>query len=269
MPPIRLAVMASAILYDLWSSEAVHPDLIEVPTWMPIEEVRLYRQLLPEQSLLVHGGNLLGAPLAEAQAQALSVLVKESRTPWVSAHISLWPWKVLQEARQRGRQPTALDLGSHLERFFVRVRTLREYLGVPLVLENAPGLPGWSNDPESDPETIAAVLEATGCNFLLDLSYAQTAASNWGSSPEQYLERLPLGRVVEIHVSAPSLMGNGRMVDIHDPLREEDYYLLGWLLERTTPQTVTLEYWKEPRALHEQVMRLRNEIAKKRVLRTL
>ena len=268
MPPIRLAVMASATLYDLWSAEAVHPDLIEVPTWMPMEEVRLYRSLLPGQPLLVHGGNLLGAPLTEAQSEALSFLVKECTPPWVSAHISLWPWKVLEDARQRGRQPTALDLGSHLERSFARVRMLREYLGIPLVLENAPGLPGWTNDPESDPGTIAAVLEATGCNFLLDLSYAQTAANNWGYAPEQYLESLPLSRVVEIHVSAPSVLGNGRMMDVHDPLREEDYYLLGWLLERTTPQIVTLEFWKEPQALHEQVMRLRKELAKKRVMKT-
>jgi uncharacterized protein (UPF0276 family) len=264
MPPIRLAVMASAALYDLWADKAVRPDLLEISTWTPLEEVHLYRQLLPDQPLLVHGGNLLGAPLTEAQAQALGALVKETGTPWVSAHISLWPWKVLQEARQRGRQPTALDLGSHLEDFFVRVRTLREYLGIPVMLENAPGLPGYSNDPESDPMTIAAVLEATGCSFLLDLSYAQTAASNWSLTPEQYLDRLPLDRVVEMHLSAPSMMENGRLMDAHDPLREEDYYLLGQLLGRCAPQVATLEYWREPQALRQQVVRLKKELARRK-----
>jgi hypothetical protein len=258
----RLAVTASAVLHDLWSREAVRPDLLEVNTWSPPEEIRLFRNLRPAQPMLLHGSNLLGAPLTPQQEQELCTLAKDTSSLWVSAHIALWPWKALQEARQRGRQPTALDLGSHLEGFFVRVRTLREQLGIPLLLENAPGLPGFRNDPESDPVTIAAVLEATGCNFLLDLSYAQTAAANWGQSPEQYLARLPLRRVVEIHVSAPSQLKDGRQMDAHEPLREEDYYLLTWLLERTRPQVVTLEYWKDPQALLEQVTRLRSQLAR-------
>ncbi len=261
MPSIELAVMASQPLVDLWAEDSVHPDLLEAVTWMSLDEIRMFHQLLPDQPLLLHGGNLLGAPLTEAQEAELHQLIEEAGAPWVSAHISLWPWRVLQDARQRGRQPSALDLGSHLENFFARVRSLREHLGVQLLLENAPGLPGMKNDPESDPETIAAVLEATGCSFLLDLSYAQTAASNWGyAEAERYLERLPLGRVVEVHLSAPSLLEDGRLVDAHEPLREQDYYLLEWLLQRTSPHVVTLEYWKEPRALFDQVLRLKEEL---------
>lgn len=260
--PPRLAVTASSILYDLWNQEAIRPDLLEINTWTPPEEVRLFRSLRPAQPMILHGGNLLGAPLTPPQEQQLSALVKETSALWVSAHISLWPWKTLQDARRRGRQPTALDLGEHLEKFFVRVRTLREHLGIPLLLENAPSLPGFDRDPESDPVTIAAVLEATGCNFLLDLSSAQTAAANWGQSPELYLERLPLGRVVEVHISAPSQLGDGRQMDAHETLREEDYYLLAWLLSRVRPQVVTLEYWKEPQALLEQVVRLKSELSR-------
>ena len=261
MPSIRLAIIASDTLVELWPEEAVHPDLLEVTTWMSLEEVRGFHELLPDEPLLLYGGNLLGAPLTEAQEQQLGRLVEETRAPWVSVRISLWPWKVLQDARQRGRQPTALDLGSHLEQFFSRVRALREHLGVQLLLENAPGLPGIENDPENNPETIAAVLEATGCRFLLDLSCAQTAAKNWGyARAEEYLKRLPLGRVVEIHLSAPSRLEDGRLVDTHEALREEDYALLQWLLRRTSPQVVTLEYWKDRRALLEQVIRLKDEL---------
>ncbi len=262
MPPIRLAVIASDALASLWPQEEAHPDLLEVTTWTSLEQVRRFQEFVPEQPLLLHGGNLLGAPLTEMQHKELVALVEQTNAPWVSAHISLWPWKILQDARQQGRQPSALDLGIHLEQFFARVRALREDLGVQLILENAPGLPGVENDPESDPETIAAVLEATGCAFLLDLSYAQTAAANWGyHDPERYLARLPLNRVVEVHVSAPSQMEDGRLVDAHEPLREQDYYLLNWLLQRTNPQVVTLEYWKDSRALLGQIRRLKDELA--------
>ncbi len=258
---IRLAIAASSALLEIWDQEVARPDLLEVMTWMPLEEVRRFRALLSEQPLLLHGGNLLGAPLLEVQVRELGTLLQETRSPWLSAHISLWPWKVLQEARQRGRQPSALDLGPHLEAFFSRVRALREQLGVSLLLENAPGLPGFERDPESDPETIAAVLEATGCAFLLDLSYAQTAAGNWGLRPEEYLERLPLDRVVEVHLSAPGRLEDGRPVDAHEALREEDFALLDWLRQHANPRVVTLEYWKDPHALLEQVVRLKRELA--------
>ncbi len=258
---IRLAVTASPALLEVWGQALTRPDLLEVTTWMPREEVRRFRALLPDQPLLLHGGNLLGAPLLEVQVRELGVLLQETGSPWLSVHISLWPWKVLQEARQRGRQPSALDLGPHLEAFFFRVRALREQLGVSLLLENAPGLPGFECDPESDPETIAAVLEATGCSFLLDLSYAQTAAGNWRLRPEEYLERLPLDRVLEVHLSAPGRLEDGRPVDAHEALREEDFALLDWLRRHTHPRVVTLEYWKEPRVLMEQIVRLKKELA--------
>jgi len=261
MPSILLALFASTTLADLWPEEAVRPDLLEANTWMPAEEIRRFRELLPDRPLVLHGGNLLGSSLTVGQGTELRALVEQTGTPWLSAHISLFPWQVLQEARQRGRRATALDLGDHLEQFFIRVRALRELTGIPLLLENAPGLPGVEGDPESDPETIAAVLEATGCSFLLDLSYAQTASCNWGyDDPRSYLQRLPLGRIVEMHLSAPRRLEDGNLVDAHEPLRETDYLLLDWLLQRCSPQVVTLEYSKEPRALLEQVVRLREEL---------
>ncbi len=258
MSPARLAVFASPTLLQLWPQKALRPDLLEVTTWMEQAEIERYRTLVPDQPLLLHGGNLLGEALPEDQKNALRRLVQITETPWLSVHISLWPWQILQEAQRQGRQPTVLDLGGHLQEFFIRVRALREDLGVPLVLENAPGLPGMANDPESDPETIAAVLEATGCSFLLDLSYAQTAAQNWGyADPHAYLERLPLDRVVELHLSAPRRRQDGRLMDAHESLREEEYALLEWLHRRVSPQIVTLEYWKDPRELAGQVVRLR------------
>ena len=265
MPSTRLAVQASSTLAEIWSRESIRPDLLEVTTWMSLGQIAPFRELISGEPLLLHGGNLLGAPLTEVQELELCELVACPGTPWLSVHISLWPWDVLQEARQRGRQPTTLDLGRHLEQFFTRVRALREQLGVILLLENAPGVPGVVNDPESDPETIDAVLEATGSSFLLDLSSAQTAAHSWGyEDPRGYLLRLPLDRVVEVHLSAPRCLENGLLVDAHDPLREEDYVLLDWLLQRVSPEIVTLEYWKDAQPLYEQILRLKHKLGRGR-----
>lgn len=263
MASIRLAILASQTLADLWPQEAIRPDLLEVTTWMDLEQIVFFRDLLLDEPLLLYGGNLLGVPLSEEDETHLRLLVAQTGTPWLSVRISLWPWKAMQEARKRGGRPSALDLGTHLEEFFSRVRALRECLNIPLLLENTPSLPGMKNDPENDPETIAAVLQATGCSFLLDLSCAQAAARNWGyENPRHYLAALPLDRVVEIHLSAPSPRIDGQLANTHESLREEDYLLLDWLLARTTPQVVTLEYWKDPGALSEQILRLKRELAR-------
>ena len=70
-----------------------------------------------------------------------------------------------------------------------------------------------------------------------------------------YLDRLPLDRVVQIHVSGPR-MRNGRLADVHEPLQEIDYALLDFILAKTCPQVVTLEYVRERDALREQLYRL-------------
>lgn len=47
------------------------------------------------------------------------------------------------------------------------------------------------------------------------------------------------------------------LVDVHEPLREEDYKLLEDVLGRTKPWAITLEYGKDEGALMEQIARLR------------
>jgi|YelNatPaOPRAMG01_1025707.scaffolds.fasta_scaffold69724_2 uncharacterized protein (UPF0276 family) len=264
MSSAQLAVVASATLAGLWDEPLARPDAIEVPAWTLPEQVALY-QLLLDRPFLLYGGNLLGRPLEPAREIELRALIERTRTPWLSARICLWPWEVIQEARRQGRKPSALDLGEELRNFFARVRHLRETVRVPILLENPPGLPSVEEDPESDPETITAILEATGCAFLLDLSHAQAAARTWGfSDPREYLRQLPLDRVVELRLSVPRPGLGSRLVDAHQALREEDYHLLDWLLQRSEPQVVTLDYSKEPRALLEQIIRVREELAQRR-----
>jgi len=74
--------------------------------------------------------------------------------------------------------------------------------------------------------------------------------------PHDYIAALPLERLVEVHVSGTSLR-DGQMVDSHEPLADEDADLLSWLLARSAPQVVTLEYARDVEALPDQIRRLR------------
>jgi uncharacterized protein (UPF0276 family) len=73
---------------------------------------------------------------------------------------------------------------------------------------------------------------------------------------ETYLGKLPLERVVEIHVSGPRRRG-GRLLDGHESLQPVDFRLLESLLSSLTPQAVTLEYIRDKGTLSWQLKQLR------------
>lgn len=64
---------------------------------------------------------------------------------------------------------------------------------------------------------------------------------------------------MQVHISGPRMRA-GRLVDSHEPLQEVDYELLDFVLAKTRPKAVTLEYISEQNALREQLLRLRRTL---------
>ncbi len=105
-------------------------------------------------------------------------------------------------------------------------------------------------DPLGEPEFLRSILAAPRTHLLLDLHNVYTTAVNAGFEPERYIERLPLERVIEIHVSGgsysePTWLPSGRALrlDSHDSaVPEEVWRLLDWTLPRCPHlRGVTLE----------------------------
>jgi sugar phosphate isomerase/epimerase len=218
--------------------------------------------MLPDLPFSFHGGNLVAqvgiVPGAVARIAAYLRCTGSpwAPSPWASMHLTLWPPGMLWLMLRRGWRLPLPDPDRSARRLVRQVATLQRALGVPLLLENTPGLPWQGYGFEAEPERIAAVLEESGCGLLLDTGHARVAAAAMGVDVHDYLERLPLERAMQLHVSGPRTR-DGRLVDAHEPLREIDYALLDGLLARTHPQVVTLEYIRERDALREQLHRLR------------
>ncbi len=104
---------------------------------------------------------------------------------------------------------------------------------------------------------INRILEETGCDLLLDLSHARIAAQVLGMAVEDYVNLLPLEKVVQVHVSGVRER-DGRLYDAHQSLQEEDYALLEWALTKVRPAWLTLEYFREDRdEIRQQLTRLK------------
>ncbi len=114
-----------------------------------------------------------------------------------------------------------------------------------ILVENMPStcLPN-GYDVLADPEFITEVCEICDIGICLDVAHAQISAFYRNESVEEYISKLPLNRVIEIHLSNPQEI-NGELIDTHESLTESNYELLLNILEKTSPRIVTLEYGGE------------------------
>jgi uncharacterized protein (UPF0276 family) len=176
-------------------------------------------------------------------------------TPWVSAHLDLGsPWLAYQW--------TLFPVIPRSLAVRWAVRTFRRWVArspVPVLAENMPRWGHVAHPYLIDPEFITQVVKEAGCRLLLDLAHARVSASTRREPARDYIGRLPLDRVDEIHLSGPRpLEGSSQLVDAHRALQEEDYALLAWVLGVTRPFVVTLEYSRDRALLQEQLLRLRS-----------
>jgi uncharacterized protein (UPF0276 family) len=132
-----------------------------------------------------------------------------------------------------------------VERMLNGVMTWKKNLDVDLLIENVPfyDFRGTLRC-ATDPEVITAICNQADVGLLLDLAHLRVAAHNRKEDVEQYLMRMPLERVQEIHVCGPAddPVNEGYLKDSHLEMKDVDYELLVKALNGTTPKIVTLEY---------------------------
>jgi uncharacterized protein (UPF0276 family) len=128
-----------------------------------------------------------------------------------------------------------------------RAREAAARIELPFAVENVthyfmPGLgPGQTLLDEA--AFIADVVEESGAGLLLDVNNVYVNAQNYGFDAVAFLERLPLGRVVEIHVAGHERVPEDELViDTHGaPVIDPVLDLLAWAVARTGPVPVLLE----------------------------
>jgi len=182
--------------------------------------------------------------------------IARTRTPWLSVHLGFSAAQVSHKGDHMHSLSAPISEDALFRTICANVRTLAAAIPVPLILENLNYCPGGAYEHVCVPEFIASVLEDTGTNMLLDLAHALVSAEWLGMRVGAYLARLPLHRVVEVHVSGPRVH-NGMLNDTHESLLEEHYMLLDEVLRKASPQAVAIEYQRDEGALREQLTRLR------------
>ena len=255
---MRLTTNLSDPLLELIRDGKAPIDAVEVGPWFSVRQIRQYRQTLPQLPFYFHGGDLIDrVGLIPGALSRIAAYLRCTESPWVSMHITMWLPGMVWLMLRRGWRVPRPDPERATRRLIRQVVHLARAIQAPVLLENTPPFPFEGYDFEAQPERITEVLERTGCGFVLDTGHARISAAVLGMDVHDYVKRLPLDRVLQVHISGPRVR-DGRLVDAHEPLQEVDYALLDFLLARTCPQVVTLEYTREREALREQLYRLRD-----------
>ncbi|MDP4177570.1 MAG: DUF692 family protein [Bacillota bacterium] len=144
------------------------------------------------------------------------------------------------------------------ELFCKNIKIFKNNLEVPLLLENSADTPTdrsfFDLYPYNIPEKIRELVIENDVFFLLDISHANLTAKYNGFDIYDYLRKLPLNRVKEIHVNGSGYDNNGLPKDTHESMKKEEYELLKWVLNYTNPDIVILEYTGIDTESNEQVI---------------
>jgi hypothetical protein len=206
----------------------------------PTREARLQLAVLADRfPIVVHTiGLSLGSVAApeDAYLDAVGRLVRETGAAWFGDHLCytraggvdvghLAPLPRTEEALDAVARNAALA---------------RERVGAPMLVENIAYVvdPGGAMD---DAEFVSRALERTGCGLLLDLTNLHANAVNHGYDPYAWLSRVPLDRVVQVHVTGGHWR-DGLLVDSHSAATPDDVWtLLEWVAARASVRAVLLE----------------------------
>lgn len=262
---IQLALNYSEVAAELFQKGVIEIDYFKCPPWPDM--IVKARKLRPVQ---VHFNLYAGKKsLKDEDWHSIASLLEETGTPFINLHLEC----VKRDFPAASSDTVPSQLRNQvLERLLSDVQEAVQRFGAERVIaENVPyrGPMDKVVPAAVEPEIISEVIQTTGCGLLLDLSHARISAHYLGMSAEEYISRLPLSSLREMHFTG-LLRREGELID-HVEAREEDWIFLEWALKHIrqgdwpTPWLLAFEYggvgekfaWRtDPKIISEQVPRL-------------
>jgi uncharacterized protein (UPF0276 family) len=262
---MKFAVNYSTPLRDLLKQGAVKVDLLKCPEWDGIVSTAQ-----PFGPVYIHFEISVGARnIQYLNFDLIRRFLQTTQTPYLNTHLSNHP--TAEEDNQANRKKL-------LKNWKEDIAYLRDQLpDVKIIAENLP----WHEFlPQlrlaADPELISEVIEDCDLGLLLDLSHAQISAQALGIDFKDYITRLPISQLAELHITGIREYA-GFSTD-HFELQPQDWAVVEWASEQIRfgtwpkPEIVAFEYggigdifcWRsEPTVLKEQVPALHEIFAGK------
>ena len=175
--------------------------------------------------------------LDDRYLEKVAALLKRLAPPWWSEHIGF-----TRAGKVQLGHPAPLPFTkAAIEVMSKNIITVRRLIPTPLILENVCSPLVWPGAELGEPAFINEVLVNSGCGMLLDVTNIHTNMLNHGVSAVEFIEQLPLDRVVQIHVSGGH-ESSGRLVDSRaHPVPPVIWELLEAAVEHAPVRCICLE----------------------------
>ncbi|WP_373089406.1 DUF692 domain-containing protein [Sneathiella sp.] len=204
------------------------------------------RRLREDYALSVHGVGLSigGADaLDDDHLKRLKAVVQRYQPALVSEHLA---WASHQDHYYNDL--LALPYTSEtLANVTAHVDHVQSMLGRTILLENPSTYLRFDASTWHEADFLAEIIQRTGCGLLLDINNIYVTSVNHGLDAKDYVDRLPLPRVGEIHLAghADAVDGDGTpfLIDAHDrAVADEVLALYQWILPKIDMQPTLLEW---------------------------
>jgi uncharacterized protein (UPF0276 family) len=177
-------------------------------------------------------------PLDEDYLARLKVLVDRISPAWASDHFC---WTGSAHANLHDLLPLPLTHEA-VRHVADRARRVQDHLGRPFALENASSYLAFTSSTMPEWEFVSEVAERADCGLLLDVNNVFVSAYNHGFSAEEYIDAIPVDRVVQIHLAGHTDKGS-YLLDTHsDHVRAEVWELYRRAIRRLGAVSTLIEW---------------------------
>ena len=171
-------------------------------------------QILERYRVVQHGVSMYfgsAEPLNREHLRRLKILVRRTRTPWLSDHLC-WGSVDGRYTHDLLPMPYTFEAAEVTAR---KVREARDFLEVPIAVENVSSYAEFHVSEMTEWEFLNEVVERADCGILLDVNNIYVSSQNHDFDPLEYLNAVPAERVAQIHVAGHSKYEK-YILDTHD-----------------------------------------------------
>lgn len=177
-------------------------------------------------------------PFDDAYFRDLRGFLDRVDAPWHSDHLC---WSGIDGVLLHDLLPVPFTSAS-AKWIAARVREAQDRIGRPMAVENVSWYLQLGAPHCDEPDFVVEVLERADCKLMLDVNNVFVNSANHGFDPYAWLRKMPLDRVVQLHVAGHDRWEDDLIIDTHgNDVRDEVYDMLAWVIERTGPKPVVLE----------------------------
>ncbi|NDG38851.1 MAG: DUF692 domain-containing protein [Betaproteobacteria bacterium] len=206
--------------------------------------LRLLEAVRALHPLSLHGVSLSlagDAPLAPAQLERLSTLVRRVEPALVSEHLAWSAWRGIS-VPDLLPFPRSKDA---LRRIASNIDQMQSALGCRVAIENPSHYLPIDGHEWDEIGFLRELVHRTGCGLLLDVNNVYVSSRNLCFDAFSYLDRFPAESVIEIHLAGHTVdpaLGETLLIDSHNaPIAPAVWDLYRHLIERIGARPTLIE----------------------------